>query len=188
MYMARWMDNKNRSDQGFTLVEILIVIVVIGILAAIGVISYSGVQRNARDTAIKADLIKISDAVKLKSLDDNSTPVGGSTSALVGDPSALAGISILPNKKSYDATIANVYYCQGVIDGNNEFGIVARSLSKRAFSYVSNKGITELTGYNGWTTTVTDGAICIALGFTAPYTWSYGTSPLTGWSGWTTPG
>lgn len=40
---------------GFTIVEIIVVITAIGILATIGIVSYSGVQMRARDTERKAD-------------------------------------------------------------------------------------------------------------------------------------
>ena len=41
---------------GFTIVELLIVIVVIGILAAITVVAYTGIQGNAQSAALKANL------------------------------------------------------------------------------------------------------------------------------------
>ncbi len=44
------------STSGFTIVELLIVIVVIGILATISIVSYGGIRRKAAETAIKAEL------------------------------------------------------------------------------------------------------------------------------------
>lgn len=44
------------KHKGFTIVELLIVIVVIGVLAAITIVSYNGVQRRARATSIVSDL------------------------------------------------------------------------------------------------------------------------------------
>lgn len=42
--------------RGFTLIELLVVISIIGILAALAMVSFTGSQRQARDTARKSDL------------------------------------------------------------------------------------------------------------------------------------
>jgi len=44
------------SRRGFTIVELLIVVVVIAILAAITIVSYNGITNKANDTAIQNDL------------------------------------------------------------------------------------------------------------------------------------
>ena len=41
----------NTNQQGFTIVELLIVIVVIGILAAITIVAYNGIQNRAKTSA-----------------------------------------------------------------------------------------------------------------------------------------
>lgn len=46
----------NRKQQGFTIVELLIVIVVIGILAALVITTFTGIQRKARDTERQTDI------------------------------------------------------------------------------------------------------------------------------------
>lgn len=45
-----------RKDRGFTIVELLIVIVVIGILAALVIVTFSGIQQKARDTERQTDI------------------------------------------------------------------------------------------------------------------------------------
>jgi prepilin-type N-terminal cleavage/methylation domain-containing protein len=44
------------SQPGFTIVELLIVIVIIGILAAITIVAYNGIQQRAKTSAVMADL------------------------------------------------------------------------------------------------------------------------------------
>lgn len=47
---------KKLKDRGFTIVELLIVIVVIGILATLVITTYNGIQEKARDTKRKTDV------------------------------------------------------------------------------------------------------------------------------------
>lgn len=56
------VQQKPHTFTGFTIVELLIVIVVIAILAAISIVAFNGVQDRAKATKIKADLNQISKA------------------------------------------------------------------------------------------------------------------------------
>lgn len=47
---------RKKSSSGFTIVELLIVIVVIAILASITVVSYTGIQARATETSMRSDL------------------------------------------------------------------------------------------------------------------------------------
>lgn len=58
-------------SNGFTIVELLVVIVVIGILAAITIISYQGVQKKAYVATIKSDLGNASKKLELYKLDNS---------------------------------------------------------------------------------------------------------------------
>lgn len=69
---------RGQRTRGFTVVELLIVIVVIGILASITVVGYSGVQRSARDTKRVSDLSKIAEAVGLYGIKYGNDIVAGS--------------------------------------------------------------------------------------------------------------
>ena len=81
-----WAKNKQNSN-GFTIVELLIVIVVIGILAAITIVAFNGVQARATDTRIKAIASQLERAVLLWNTDSGQLPKGGwnSSVAISGD-------------------------------------------------------------------------------------------------------
>ncbi len=50
------MISLKRKQGGFTIIELLIVIIVIGILATLVITTFSGIQRNARNRAREADI------------------------------------------------------------------------------------------------------------------------------------
>jgi len=56
-----WAKNKHQS--AFTIVELLIVIVVIGILAAITIVSFNGVQARAYTAKAQADIASLKQAI-----------------------------------------------------------------------------------------------------------------------------
>lgn len=64
--------NSNRI--GFTIVELLIVIVIIGILAAITVAAYNGIQQRGRDAQRKSDLALLSRYVKMYTAENGTPP------------------------------------------------------------------------------------------------------------------
>ena len=72
------------SKKGFTIVELLIVIVVIAILAAISIVAYNGIQTRARDSQRKSDIAAITKGLELYYIDKGEYPnypdgSGGST-------------------------------------------------------------------------------------------------------------
>lgn len=66
---------KNFS-KGFTLVELLIVIAIIGVLSALLMANFIGVRQRARDAQRKADLRQIQSALELYRSDNGSYPIG----------------------------------------------------------------------------------------------------------------
>jgi general secretion pathway protein G len=66
---------KNKQQKGFTIVELLIVIVVIGILAAITIVAYSGIQARSRTAAATADLRSLEKAMLMYRADYGKLPL-----------------------------------------------------------------------------------------------------------------
>lgn len=88
-----------KNQKGFTIVELLIVIVVIGILATLVIVTFSGIQQKARNTKRQTDINAISSHVEafyasngyyptLAHMNDN--PAGWRAANVKGlDPAAL---------------------------------------------------------------------------------------------------
>ncbi len=70
------------NSKGFTLLELLIVIALIGILVSLGAASYTAAQKKARDARRQADIKAIQDAFEQYYADNNGTyPTSASCAA-----------------------------------------------------------------------------------------------------------
>jgi len=79
-----------KNKKGFTLVELLIVISIIGILAGLGLSSYPKAQKQARDGKRKADLEQIRSALEIYRSDCKTYPA--TVSVVWGQPLVGAGV------------------------------------------------------------------------------------------------
>ena len=76
-----------RDEDGFTLVELMVVIVIIGLLATVVLINVLPSQGRAMVTKAKADIATLSQAMEMYRLDNLSYPSGGEgLQALVSQP------------------------------------------------------------------------------------------------------
>lgn len=64
------MISVGKKQTGFTIVELLIVIVIIAILAAITIVAFNGVQQRSRDSKRKQDVAQIAKLLSLYSIDN----------------------------------------------------------------------------------------------------------------------
>ena len=86
---------------GFTIVELLIVIVVIAILASVTVVAFNGVQQRAAATSVGAAINAYAKAIKLYKVDNGRYPVpyaGTVARACLG-----SSASVYPAAGSYPA-------------------------------------------------------------------------------------
>lgn len=158
------------TNTGFTIPELLVVIVTIAILAGITAVSYNGVQNRAHDTAVRSDLDGM--AGLLESYRANVS----ATRKFPASASELPSLGATASKKSYDTTAAtNFVYCAGASDGQ-AFALVALSKSGKSFRQTQEK-LTE-ESYTKGNFNNPDG-ICsslsltlVASGMTAPGMWA----------------
>lgn len=61
-----------QKQTGFTIVELLIVIVVIAILAAVTVVAYNGISQQAKLSSVQTDLSNIHKAIQLRMVNGSS--------------------------------------------------------------------------------------------------------------------
>ena len=62
-----------KNNSGFTIVELLVVIVVIGILATLAFVAYTGISQNAKKTAFTTDISQIKKRASVVAIEDNAT-------------------------------------------------------------------------------------------------------------------
>jgi prepilin-type N-terminal cleavage/methylation domain-containing protein len=93
---------KSSATRGFTIVELLIVIVIIGILAAITIVAYNGIQNRARTAAVTSSLDEAAKQLELSKVEAGTYPSTTSSLQKAGDVDFQ--YSYTPSSDSYCLT------------------------------------------------------------------------------------
>ena len=146
---------KRSAQYGFTVVELLVVIVVIFILTAIGATLFTGAQTQARDTKIRDTADKIADGIKLYMASNNGAlPPGGAGSSTAPDPTngcvnGSAGYaSYLYRSGGYTCTIGDHLVALKYLSADLFNNIASKAvLDPTALFYVQKCGTTYFLAY-----------------------------------------
>ena len=85
--------------QGFTIVELLVVIVVIAVLAAITIVAFNGIQKRAQTSSVSSSLSNATKKIKLYQVDNGNYP------------SALADAGVTDGATTYQYSGTATTYC-----------------------------------------------------------------------------
>lgn len=120
--------------EGFTIVELLIVVVVIAILAAITIVSYNGITNQAHNVSVQADLKQIAQQVELYHATHGTLPRGAAFRDDVQTKVARGSYSDSEPLFINSGVHYNVMYCSPTTN-EDTYAIVARSRSGTVYRY-----------------------------------------------------
>jgi prepilin-type N-terminal cleavage/methylation domain-containing protein len=138
-------------SRGFTIVELLIVVVVIAILAAITIVSYNGIQNRAYDSSVQNDLENIAKQYEMYKAQSgaNLYPYGSTLSDGIA-------FRININKSAYDLT-ASYQLLNCTSSSSASYGTIYAMLAlsrsgKKYYVSSASGGVKEYTGSSSWLT------------------------------------
>ena len=108
-----------QKQYGFTTVELLIVIVVIAVLAAMTVVAFNGVSKRAQFSSMKSDINAIKKQLELYKVDNGSYP---DSSLCVSDHGDTPNLD--PKRASNDTYLYQSRSASGAIPGVDQYQLI----------------------------------------------------------------
>lgn len=136
-----------RKEKGFTLIELMVVIVIIAILAAVALPNFMGATEKARESAVTSAVKTLQTSLELYAVDNN-----GSYPITTSDSNTLTAIQdYLPNKKFPNNPSNNqpYAYTNGLVDVDSVDNIDIAEGKPYSIVYCCPDGVAyDLKGYN----------------------------------------
>lgn len=147
------MTTKHYLQRGFTIVELLIVIVIIGILATISIVAYNGVQNNAHKTAVMSDLDSAAAILELSLKQNGSYPA---TASVADNGNPLPASSGTTYQYVANNTNTLKIFCLTATNGSLNYNINQEGRSSAGACPVLHYDAGISTSYPGTGTVLTD--------------------------------
>lgn len=123
--MVQKLRQRSQSESGFTLVELLVVMLILGLLAAIAVPSFFNQRDKARDADAKAGVRTAQTAMETYATDNGGAYTGATVALLEGIENTLNDVNLAPAPVvtagtytvSATSTTGNVFNISRAADG-----------------------------------------------------------------------
>lgn len=110
-HISKKCKGRIKVNQAFTIVELLVVILVVGILSAVTFVAYNGVQNSAAETALKSDLQAAAATLAMDKRKNgsypNNAPDADNGKGLQASNGATYEYSAINDAKAYCLTITS---------------------------------------------------------------------------------
>jgi len=148
---------ERKNPRGFTIVELLIVIVVIGILAAITIVAFNGIQSRARVALIQSDLNGAVKTLGLLNVTNGTYPADLATANLrastgttyqytytsTGNSYCLTATN---NGVAYNVSITNPALIVGICPGHTPPNLLVNNGVVSTLAGINSTGYVDATG------------------------------------------
>lgn len=145
------------SRQGFTLIELLIVIAVIAGLTVMGLITYPGAQKSARDARRKADINQYQAALEVYANKSSGAYPNPTPTNTVMNISTICGSSFLNLTSCANDPITSTYYRYA---SNGTDYVVFGTLERQTTNGTNDYWVVCSNGNKGKTTTAPTNSTC----------------------------